>query len=86
VKTKQFLSSVPFISYRRVLTLIRALRPIDVYLGDISKRRHSIRSLFKVPAFCWSMHQTHKPIGLCDIEREKTYRSTLSNAIANNAS
>ncbi len=33
VKTKQFLSSVPFISYRRVLSLIRALRPTDVYLG-----------------------------------------------------
>jgi len=47
VKTKQFLSSVPFISYRRVLSLIRALRPIDIYLGDISKSRHSIRGLFK---------------------------------------
>jgi len=31
VKTKQFLSSVPFISYRRILSFFRPLRPADTY-------------------------------------------------------
>jgi len=97
LKTKQFLLSVPFISYRCVLSLIRALRPIDVYLGihgpcdRLSGRYQQKASLntcsFKVPAFCWPMHQTRKPIGVCDTEREnKTYRSTLFNAKTNNSS
>jgi len=97
VNTKHFLSSVPFISYRRVLSLIRALRPIDVYLaihgpcdrlsGRYQKKAALNSCLFKEPALCWPMHQTHKPTGVCDTEREnKTYRSTLSNTKENNSS
>ena len=33
VKTKYFLSLVPFISYQRLLSFSRPLRPADVYLA-----------------------------------------------------